>query len=205
MTFIKSTYRTVKVESTGIYKEKGSKFIAYVQACYSEDEAKQLLDKWRKEHFQARHVCYAYRFGVDQKIFRANDDGEPNNSAGAPILGQIQSFDLSNILIAVVRYFGGTKLGVGGLITAYRSAAKEAIENGTIIELEVFEWIRVNFDYGSMPQVMNLLKQHHLIMHDSVFESQCMLTTNLPLNSSELIKENIINIGSVEVEVLGIY
>lgn len=205
MTLIKSTYRTVKVESTGIYKEKGSKFIAYAQACYSEDEAKQLLDKWRKEHFQARHVCYAYRFGVDQKIFRANDDGEPNNSAGAPILGQIQSFDLSNILIAVVRYFGGTKLGVGGLITAYRSAAKEAIENGTIIELEVFEWIRVNFDYGSMPQVMNLLKQHHLIMHDPVFESQCMLTTNLPLNSSGLIKENFINIGSVEVEVLGIY
>jgi len=205
VTFIKSTYRTIKEESTGIYKEKGSKFIGYAQACYNEDEAKQLLDKWRKEHFQARHLCYAYRFGVDQKIFRANDDGEPNNSAGAPILGQIQSYDLSNILIGVVRYFGGTKLGVGGLITAYRSAAKEAIDNGTIIEMEVFEWIQINFDYGSMPQVMKFLKQHQLTMQDPVFESQCTLTTNLPLNLSEMIKENFIKIGGVTIDVLGIY
>lgn len=205
MSILKSTYRTIKEESSGIYKEKGSKFIGIAKACYSEDEAKKLLESWRKDHFQARHLCYAYRFGVDQKNFRANDDGEPNNSAGAPILGQIQSFDLSNILIGVVRYYGGTKLGVGGLITAYRTAAKEAIEAGIIIELEVFEWVRINFDYGSMPQVMNLLKNYYLTMKDPIFESQCSLITNLPLKISDLIKENLIKIGSTEIEILGVY
>ena len=95
---VKSTYHTIANISEGIYKEKGSKFIAYAVACYSEEEAKQFLETWRKSHHQARHVCYAYRFGVDKKVFRANDDGEPNNSAGVPILGQIQSFDLTNIL-----------------------------------------------------------------------------------------------------------
>lgn len=205
MAIIKSSYRTIDPISTGIYKEKGSKFIGYAVACYSEEEAKKYLEQWRKEHYQARHVCYAYRFGVDQKIFRANDDGEPNNSAGAPILGQIQSFDLSNILIGVVRYFGGTKLGVGGLITAYKSAAKDAIENGTIVELEVYEWIKINFDYGSMPQVMNLIKQYQLNMKEPVFESQCSLITNLPLNGKDLIKENLEKIGGVQIEILGIY
>jgi uncharacterized YigZ family protein len=205
VSILKSTYRTIKEESTGIYKEKGSKFIGIARACYSEEEAKKLLESWRKEHFQARHLCYAYRFGVDQKNFRANDDGEPNNSAGAPILGQIQSFDLSNVLIGVVRYYGGTKLGVGGLITAYRTAAKEAIEDGTIIELEVFEWVRIDFDYGSMPQVMNLLKNYNLTMKDPIFESQCSLVTNLSLSQKELIKGNLLKIGSTNVKVLGIF
>lgn len=201
----KSTYRTLKELSEGIYKEKGSKFIAFAVPCYTEKEAKEYLDNWRKEHYQSRHVCYAYRFGVDQKVFRANDDGEPNNSAGAPILGQIQSFDLSNILIGVVRYFGGTKLGVGGLIHAYKIAAKEAIENGEICELEVFDWIRIHFDYGTMPNVMNLLKQHNLVMKDQVFEESCTLVVNLPLNKSTFIQEELQEITNVEIESLGIY
>ena len=201
----KSTYRTLTDLSEGIYKEKGSKFIAFAVPCYSEKEAKEYLDSWRKEHYQSRHVCYAYRFGVDQKVFRANDDGEPNNSAGAPILGQIQSFDLSNILIGVVRYFGGTKLGVGGLIHAYKTAAKEAIENGEICELEVFDWIRVNFDYGAMPNVMYLLKQHNLVMKDQVFEVSCTLVVNLPLNKSAFIQAELEEITNVEIESLGIY
>lgn len=201
----KSTYRTLTDLSEGIYKEKGSKFIAFAVPCYNEKEAKEYLDSWRKEHYQSRHVCYAYRFGVDQKVFRANDDGEPNNSAGAPILGQIQSFDLSNILIGVVRYFGGTKLGVGGLIHAYKTAAKEAIENGEICELEVFDWIRVNFDYSAMPNVMNLLKQHNLVMKDQVFEASCTLIVNLPLNKSAFIQAELEEISNVEIESLGIY
>lgn len=201
----KSTYRTLTDLSEGIYKEKGSKFIAFAVPCYNEKEAKEYLDSWRKEHYQSRHVCYAYRFGVDQKVFRANDDGEPNNSAGAPILGQIQSFDLSNILIGVVRYFGGTKLGVGGLIHAYKTAAKEAIENGEICELEVFDWIRVNFDYSAMPNVMNLLKQHNLVMKDQVFEASCTLIVNLPLNKSAFIQADLEEISNVEIESLGIY
>ncbi len=201
----KSTYRTLKELSEGIYKEKGSKFIAFAVPCYSEKEVKEYLESWRKEHYQSRHVCYAYRFGVDQKVFRANDDGEPNNSAGAPILGQIQSYDLSNILIGVVRYFGGTKLGVGGLIHAYKTAAKEAIENGEICELEVFDWIRIHFDYGAMPNVMNLLKQHNLVMKDQVFEESCTLVVNLPLNKSTFIQEELQEITNVEIESLGIY
>jgi uncharacterized YigZ family protein len=202
---VKSTYRTLVDLSTGIYKEKGSKFIGLAVACYSEEEAKKYLDQWRKEHFQSRHVCYAYRFGVEQTVFRSNDDGEPNNSAGAPILGQIQSFDLSNILIGVVRYFGGTKLGVGGLIHAYRTAAKEAIENGEIIELEVFEWVKVKFDYAAMPNVMNLMKQNQLVMKDQLFEDTCILTTNLPLVKKDFLKEEFCKIDNTLVEVIGTY
>lgn len=202
---VKSTYRTLAELSTGIYKEKGSKFIGYAVACYTEEEAKKYLEQWRKEHYQSRHLCYAYRFGVDQLVFRANDDGEPNNSAGAPILGQIQSFDLSNVLIGVVRYFGGTKLGVGGLIHAYRFAAKDAIENGEIVELEVYEWIRLKFDYIAMPIIMNLMKQHHLTMKDQVFENECSLITNLPLQTTSFLKQEFLKAENTEIELLGIY
>ena len=200
-----SKYRTLASISEGIYKEKGSKFIAYSVACYTEIEAKEYLAKWRKDHFQSRHVCYAYRFGVDKKVFRANDDGEPNNSAGAPILGQIQSFDLSNVLIGVVRYFGGTKLGVGGLIHAYKTAAKEAIENGEIVELEVFEWIKIQFDYSNMPQIMNLIKQNQLETKDQLFENTCSLLLQLPLNTSNYLQNELNEIQNIEIENLGIY
>jgi len=200
-----STYNTLKKRSEGLYKEKGSKFIGIVQACYSEDEAKKLLAEWDKEHHQARHLCYAYRFGVDKKVYRSNDDGEPNNSAGAPILGQISAFDLSNVLIGVVRYYGGTKLGVGGLINAYRSAAKDAIENGVVIELEVFNWVKITFEYIDMPHVMNVLKKYQLKMIDNKFEESCELTTNLPLDMTEAIEGELENFETVKIESKGIY
>lgn len=200
-----ATYNTLKNRSEGVYKEKGSKFIGIVQSCYSETEAKELLKLWAKEHHQARHLCYAYRFGVDKKKFRANDDGEPSNSAGAPILGQITAFDLSNVLIGVVRYYGGTKLGVGGLINAYRSAAKEAITAGNIVNLEVFNWVWIRFEYVDMSSVMNLLKKYKLEMFDKLFEERCELTTNLPLTSSALIEEELSACRTVEVESKGIY
>lgn len=202
---VKSTYHTIANISEGIYKEKGSKFIAYAVACYSEDEAKQFLDTWRKLHHQARHVCYAYRFGVDKKVFRANDDGEPNNSAGVPILGQIQSFDLTNVLIGVVRYFGGTKLGVGGLITAYKEASKEAIQQAEIIELEIFEWINLKFSYEDMPSIMSLVKQKGLVIQEQLFDLDCKLKLNLQLQSKDLIKIELEKYSSVEIEILGIY
>lgn len=202
---INSTYHTLAQLTEGLYKEKGSKFIAYAVACYSEDEAKQFLESWKKAHHQARHLCYAYRFGVDKKVFRANDDGEPNNSAGVPILGQIQSFDLSNVLIGVVRYFGGTKLGVGGLITAYKEAARDAIQNGEIIELEIFEWIKLRFDYVDMPSIMSLVKQRSLQIHEQKFEENCLLKMNLALSEKELIKNELEKFSSVEIEILGIY
>lgn len=200
-----SKYNTVRKRSEGEFKEKGSKFIGIAEACYSEHEAKLLLDNWRKEHHQARHLCYAYRFGLAKGIFRSNDDGEPSNSAGAPILGQIQSFDLSNILIGVVRYYGGTKLGVGGLIHAYRTAAKEAIEAAEIIEKEVFCHVKLIFGYDSMPDVMNWLKQSNLVYKNQHFELKCELEVALPLNEKGNYLNEISSFGFEEVIVLGEY
>ena len=164
-----------------------------------------MIETIRKEHHQARHFCYAYRFGLEGNVYRANDDGEPSNSAGAPILGQLQSFEVSNVLIVVVRYYGGTKLGVGGLINAYRTAAKDALENGEIVEREVFEWILIRFDYSAMPAVMNILKKHHLEQLDPVFELHCEVKTNLKRTFAEEIKSEFNTLGSVEIDTIGIY
>ncbi len=143
---------------------------------------KEQLAAWRNEHSGASHLCYAFRLGADKKHYRASDDGEPANSAGAPILGQIQSFDLTNVVIGVVRYYGGVKLGVGGLISAYRTAAREAIEAGTIEEVEVFAYIRLHFEYAQMPFVMQFIKQNALISSDQDFALTCKITVALPVN-----------------------
>lgn len=201
---IETKYRTLRNLSEGLYKEKGSKFIAYAVSCYSEEEAKEYLFNWRKEHHQARHVCYAYRFGADKKVFRANDDGEPNNSAGAPILGQIQSFDLSNILIGVVRYFGGTKLGVGGLIHAYKTAAREAIENGEIIEKELKECLKLKFGYNEVPVIMNLVKQMELNVLSTDFQLECSMLIEINVEKSDKLYHALNDIENLEVESLGI-
>lgn len=200
---VQTTYKTVQQLSEGLYKEKGSKFIAYAVPCYTEEEAKQYLEQWRKEHYQSRHVCWAYRFGLDKKQFRANDDGEPSNSAGAPILGQIQSFDLSNILIGVVRYFGGVKLGVGGLIHAYREAAQDALQQAEIVEVEVFHHIRTTFSYEAMPEVMNWLKRMNLEYGNQQFELDCKIDIKLPLDRKELLKKELEDLGEVEIQPLG--
>lgn len=200
-----SKYRTLNEISEGLYKEKGSKFIAYAVECYSEEEAKKYLETWRKDHHQARHVCYAYRFGVNKDIYRANDDGEPNNSAGIPILGQIQSFDLTNILIGVVRYFGGTKLGVGGLITAYKESAKDAIENGKIVEKEIFEWVQLKFEYSDMPSIMSFVKQNSIEVKEQKFEIDCELVLKLPILKKEIFKIELNDYKSLKLNILGIY
>jgi uncharacterized YigZ family protein len=184
------TFRTLKSQSEGLYKEKGSKFIGLAVACYNEEQAKEYLEAWKKEHHQARHLCYAYRLGWEMEVYRVNDDGEPANSAGAPIFGQIQSFELSNVLIGVVRYYGGTKLGVGGLINAYRTAAKEAIENGKMITIEVFQTIQLHFEYDLMPDIMNWIKKQDVNYDNQIFELACSLTLQLPLyRKDELLAE----------------
>lgn len=168
-------YSSLKGLSEGLYKEKGSKFIAYATPVRSEDEVKLRLEEWKKLHPQARHLCYAYRLSPDASLYRAYDDGEPNNSAGAPILGQIKSFELTDVLVGVVRYFGGTKLGVSGLIQAYKEAAKEAIVNGSVIAKKV-EWIaQVSFNYEQMSLVMNVVKRMDLEVIRSEFELVCEL------------------------------
>lgn len=184
-----STYRTISTVSEGFYKEKGSKFLAYAVPCKTEDEVKKHLTAWRKEHFQAVHVCYAFRLGSDKKVFRASDDGEPSNSAGPPILGQIQSFDLTNVLIGVVRYYGGTNLGVGGLITAYRTAAKEALEEATIVEEEDHCIVELLFEYDQMPAVMAVVKAIPLHVEEQQFELSCRLKGSYPISNDRALTQ----------------
>lgn len=177
-------YRTIERISEGFYKEKGSKFYAFAVPCTTEDEVKQWLAGWRKEHYQAVHVCYAFRLGSDKKLFRASDDGEPANSSGPPILGQIQSFDLTNVLIGVVRYYGGTNLGVGGLINAYRTAAKEALEQATLIEREDVWRFELLFQYDRMPAVMSLIKSLPVTILEQQFELSCRIVATLPVSAN---------------------
>ena len=184
-----SKYLTIAAISEGFYKEKGSKFLAFALPCKTEEEAKAYLNSYRKEHHQAVHVCYAFRFGSDKKVFRASDDGEPSNSAGPPILGQIQSFDLTNILIAVVRYYGGTNLGVGGLITAYRTAAKEALEAATIIEQEDAQVLEFHFSYEQMPQIMKIIKSHAVLIISQEFDNECFLKISFPKSNTALLQQ----------------
>jgi uncharacterized YigZ family protein len=156
------TYQTIAAPSIGEFKEKGSKFIAYAFFVSDEIEIKEKLDLLKKEHFKATHHCYAYRLGTDGKNYRANDDGEPSGTAGRPILGQIDSFGLTNLLIVVVRYYGGTKLGTSGLINAYREAAKLALENSIKIEKIIESQIDFSVPYLKMNEVMQFLKQYEI-------------------------------------------
>lgn len=172
---IEDSYLTLKTTSEGLYKEKGSKFLAFAYPVDSEDQIKETLDELRKRYYDARHHCYAYILGKNQDIYRANDDGEPNHSAGDPILGQIRSHQLTNVLIVVIRYFGGTKLGVGGLISAYKTAAAEAIENNEIIIAIVHSRLVVDFDYLAMNDVMKIIKDFDLQVVNQKFDNICRL------------------------------
>lgn len=159
---MQDSYKTIAKRSGALYKEKGSKFIGIAFPAINEDEFKATLDAIKSEYHDARHHCYAFKFGMDDNNYRYNDDGEPSNSAGAPIYGQIQSFELTNIGIVVVRYFGGTKLGVGGLIGAYRQAAKEALENAQLVSKTISDYYRLTFNYAIMGDVMTFLKQEQI-------------------------------------------
>ena len=169
------TYKTLAAPSEAQYRVLGSRHLAYAFPVRSETEVKELLEGLWKEHHNATHICYAWRLGWDKSHFRINDDGEPSGTAGRPIYGQIQSYDLTNILIAVVRYFGGTKLGTGGLIDAYKTASKEALENAVIIEKEVMDRYQVQFDHAQMPGVMKLLKDLGMEKIEARFETKCEL------------------------------
>lgn len=152
-------FRTIDAPATGEFKDRGSKFIAYAWPARSEEEALAHLESLRKEHFKARHHCFAWRFGPEGSRFRANDDGEPGGTAGRPILGQIDSFGLTDVVVVVVRYFGGTLLGTSGLIHAYREAAAEALRSAVIVEKIVKDNFDLDFDYALMPDVMNAVKK----------------------------------------------
>ena len=172
---MEDTFLTLKHDSEAIFKEKGSKFLAFAYPVADEQEVKMKLDFLRKKYFDARHHCYGYMLGKENEIFRANDDGEPNHSAGDPILGQIRSYQLTNILIVVVRYFGGTKLGVGGLIQAYKTAALEAILNNEVITAIVQKKLLLQFDYIAMNDVMKMIKDYDLEILDQSFDNICQI------------------------------
>jgi uncharacterized YigZ family protein len=170
----KDTYKTISTASEEVlYKEKNSKFFGYAFPVTTEEEIKEILERLRKEHFSARHWCYAYQIGTEKIQYRANDDGEPNNSAGMPIYGQIQSFEVTNVLIVVVRYFGGVKLGVGGLISAYKIAAQMALENSEIVERTIDKHFIISFGYANMNKVMRIIKEKNLQIVSQKMEMDC--------------------------------
>tara|TARA_B100001250_G_scaffold409320_1_gene433436 strand:- start:602 stop:1213 length:612 start_codon:yes stop_codon:yes gene_type:complete len=187
---IDDRYKEIKKNTTGLYKEKGSKFIAYAHPIYSKQEAKEKLEEIKKIEHSARHHCYAYVLHPNKSIWRTNDDGEPLSTAGKPILGQIQSHDLTNTLIIVVRYFGGVKLGVSGLIRSYKSAASIAITNATIITKTIKEHYEVSFKYLDINIVMQLVKEFDLEVIDTDFQIECKLIFAVSKSKSDMI-ENI--------------
>lgn len=179
------SYLTIKKPSQGIFKDRGSKFISLAWPANNEDRIKEILGTLRGKYHDARHHCYAWRLGAEKEHFRVNDDGEPANTAGKPILGQIQKYDLTNILIVVVRYFGGTLLGTGGLINAYREATANALEQSDIITENVEELYDISFPYSAMNMVMKVLKEEQAEQVAQDFGLDCSIRARIPLKKSE--------------------
>ena len=177
----KDTYKTIAYPSEEIlFKEKNSKFFGYAFPINSEEQVKPLIEPLRKRHFNAVHFCYAYQIGTEKITFRANDDGEPSGTAGKPILGQIDSAGITNALIIVTRYFGGTLLGTSGLINAYRNAAALAIDNAEIIDKELSDYYLFFCDYNKMPSIMDAAKKYNLIIVKQEFDLECKITIQFP-------------------------
>ena len=184
------TYKTIDTPSEEIlYKEKNSKFYGYAFPVTTEEEVKTHIIQLKKQHHSARHWCYAFQIGTEKIYYRINDDGEPNNSAGAPIYGQIQSFNVTNLLLVVVRYFGGVKLGVGGLISAYKTAAQMALEGSTIVEKTINVNYLISFDYKHMNKVMRIIKEKQLQIINQTLELDCQIIISVRLKDSEAIFE----------------
>lgn len=194
------TYLTIKEPSEGLLKDRDSKFLSFAFPVSNEEEIKHRLTEIKKLHPSATHYCYAYRLGADKLAFRANDDGEPSNTAGKPILGQIQSNDLTNILIIVVRYFGGTLLGLGGLINAYKLSAADAILNALIIEKTVNDIYEIHFDYLQMNDVMKIIKEEHLQIISQQSELNCLLTFSVRKNNSSNVFDKMNKIEGVAIK-----
>ncbi|MDY5824451.1 MAG: IMPACT family protein [Candidatus Coprenecus sp.] len=194
----KDTYNSISALSKGLYKDKGSKFLSFAIPVSCEDDIRKEIDALKKEYYDARHHCYAYRLGKDGEIWRANDDGEPSSSAGRPILGQLMSYELSDILVVVVRYFGGIKLGVPGLIKAYKSATADAIENGVIIEKRACRRLRITFDYMEINRAMKALKDYSLTPESQNFDNMCSIEVNVRLSCVDTFSQTISSFAQIE-------
>lgn len=176
-----NTYKTLSAPCEAEFKDKGSRFIAYAYPVLTADEVKNIVEKLRHEHHKARHWCYAYRLGTDGNQFRANDDGEPSGSAGRPILGQIDSFELTDCLVVVVRYFGGTLLGVSGLIHAYKTSTQMALQAAQIIEKNIEKTVCLRCDYPHLNDALRIAKNHHAQIVAQDLQLDCRLTVRVPL------------------------
>ena len=198
---MKDDYKTIeKPSEETLYKEKGSKFFGYTFPVLSEDEVKNCIEELKKKHHSARHFCYAYQIGIEDIKFRANDDGEPNNSAGLPIYGQIQSFEVTNILVVSVRYFGGTKLGVGGLISAYKTSAKLALEASEILEKTIDVHFQLNFGYEMMNAVQRIIKEKNIEIINQKLEMNCEYLISIRKNDADAIFSIFKTLYKVEIK-----
>lgn len=192
-------YRTIARKSTGEFKDKGSKFIGYAFPVKTEEQAKERIDEITKEHPKSRHVCFAYRLGTKEPLERNSDAGEPSGTAGKPIFGQILSHELTNIVIIVVRYFGGTLLGVSGLINAYRSAATAAIQNNKIITKEIKAIYNLSFGYDIYHELMNLLKQENVDFLKEEMTTTCYLQISIDKSQSKQLEEKLANFNGLQL------
>jgi uncharacterized YigZ family protein len=196
------TYQTIVSPVNGLYKEKGSRFIACAFPVASEDEIKNNLSLLRREYHDARHHCYAYRLGADKSVFRFNDDGEPSGTAGRPIFGQIVSMDLTQILIVVIRYFGGIKLGVPGLINAYRMASKDALDQAKIVLKTVNTEYLVRFDHPAMNHVMKIMKEENASILQQGFEDHYILRFIIRKNNAQKVFDRLVKQRGISVDFL---
>ena len=193
------TYKTIEGPAEGYITEKKSKFLSFIFPIKNADEVKEIVDAHRKKYYDARHVCWAYMLGWEREEYRVNDDGEPSGTAGRPILGQINSWELTNVLILVIRYFGGTLLGTGGLIKAYKEAAADAIANAIVVEKTVDDIIIIHFDYILLNDVMRVLKQFESVQWEQDFRESCQMTLQIRSSLSSRLKEMLNSIYGVEI------
>lgn len=200
---IKDTYKTIEISVENIlFKEKNSKFFGFAFPVTSEIEVKTHLENLKAEHFSARHWCYAYQIGTENIKFRANDDGEPSNSAGMPIYGQIQSFEITNVLVVVIRYFGGVKLGVGGLISAYKTSAQLTLNEANIIEKTIDKKFKITFDYKNMNKVMRIIKEKNIQIVHQKMELNCEIEITTRKKNAEEIVAIFTALFEIEIEKL---
>ncbi len=194
-----SEYKTVVSESEGYYKDKGSKFIALVYHVETEDEVKEIRELVRKKYYDARHHCYAYRINPENEFSRSSDDGEPSGTAGKPMLNQLLSYDITNTLVIVVRYFGGTKLGVSGLILAYKSATKDALEESKIVKKFITSSLTVSFEYPLMNAVMKVIKDENLKIIGQNYDTNCNIILEIKKNQKKIAVNKLDNIRGVSI------
>ena len=198
----KDTYKTIAFPSEEVLlKEKNSKFFGYAFPIESENDVKEIIENLKKQHHSARHWCYAYQTGTEKIYFRANDDGEPSNSAGMPIYGQIQSFEVTNLLIVVVRYFGGVKLGVGGLISAYKTTAQMALEEAEIIEKTIDIHFIISFDYKNMNKVMRIIKEKNIEIISQKMEMSCEIEIAMRKKNAEMIFDIFNSLFEIDIKI----